>query len=183
MTARTEHVRRPESWLSSVPGGKLIQTTEDQWDMLSVFTSEQGNLDMINQTQFSSCKVENYFWRWHKHGLQWQDPGSRGRGSSWLWIMFFQGTSILCKNKNSPILCSGPSKQSQLPLRVPCTQAKSCFLLLLHDMFLCQGCDALVVWLQQCWCWKKKCLARVYQLWKCDDSCYFKWSVFILYLI
>lgn len=147
---------RPESWLSSVPGGKLIQTTEDQWDMLSVFTPERENLDMMNQPQFSSCKVENYFWRWHKHGLQWQDPDSRGGGSNWSWIVFFQGMSILCKKKNLPTPCIGPSKQSQLPLKVTCTSANTRFLLLFHNLFLCPGCDALVVWLQQCWCWKKK---------------------------
>lgn len=162
LVAWTEHIRRPESWLSSVTGGRLIQATEDQWDMLSVFTSEWENLDRMNQPLFSSwsfCNLQDWTLLPHKHGLQWQDSDSRGGGSSWTWIVFFQGVSILSKNsdeaKNSPTPCTGPSKQSQLPLKAMCTQASTCFLLF-HNLFLCPGCDALVVWLQQCWCWEKK---------------------------
>lgn len=158
VVAWTEHVRRPESWLSSVAGANTGHRGQMGYALCSLLNgrtstwwiSHHFHLDL-----FASFKVENYFWRWHRNGLQWQDPDSRG-GSSWTWIMFFQGVSILSKNsdeaKNSPTLCIGPSKQSQLPLKAMCTQANTCFLLLLHYVFLCPGCDALAIWLQQCWC-------------------------------
>lgn len=100
---------------------------------------------------------------------------------------FFLGMSNLCRNSheasNMPTRWIGPNKQRELPLKVMPTPSKCiCLLLLFHNLFLYPGCDVLLVWLQLCWCWNTRqiCLALVYQLWKCDYSCYFKWSVFIM---